>query len=265
MLWNELSWPQISQLDRELPVVLPLGSLEQHGLHLPLFVDTIQVQAIAQGVEARLPKEMVLLPTLWLGCSEHHRDFPGTISVPASIYAQVIQNIARSILRHGFRRLFFLNGHGGNELPASHGLTELIGTDDQAEAAQIGFASWWQLGSEAIQPPRHGMTSGHISHACEYETSLMLAIRPDLVAMPQARDTPPALKNYWVNSEFGGRVRIFRRFHRFTAIGSMGSPTVATKAKGESLLEALIDQTERFIREFATWPDLPILKGFGKG
>src|SRR5436853_507194 len=84
MLWHEQSWPQIQTIDKKMPVVIPLGSCEQHGHHLPLFVDSMEVTAIAQRVEEKLRERILLLPTLWLGHSDHHKDFPGTISVPAS-------------------------------------------------------------------------------------------------------------------------------------------------------------------------------------
>src|SRR5688572_5522517 len=119
MYWHEQTWPAIQQMNKQLPVVVPLGSLEQHGHHLPLFVDSIQVTEIAQRVERALTKGVLLLPTQWLGSSHHHMDFPGTVSVLPGLYAQVIKSIAKSILNAGFRRIFFLNGHGGNEVPGA--------------------------------------------------------------------------------------------------------------------------------------------------
>jgi len=247
--------------DKNLPVVVPLGSIEQHGQHLPLSVDTTQVTAIAERAEAELRDAALFLPTLWLGCSEHHRDFPGTVSVPPSLYAENIKAIARSILRAGFTRVFFLNGHGGNETPAAQALTELVGEDDAADAAYLVFASWWQVGRDALDPQHHGMQTRAISHACEYETSLMLALRPELVRQGDAREAPPALDTPWFQSGGGGgRVRLFRRFHRLTASGSMGQPSAATAAKGSSMLDALVKDVVSFVRDFSKWPQLPVLK-----
>ena len=79
MKWHELSWPEIEAQDKETVLVIPLGSCEQHGRHLPLFVDSLQLQALVDRLEARLPREMVALPVLWLGASHHHLDFPGAL------------------------------------------------------------------------------------------------------------------------------------------------------------------------------------------
>jgi creatinine amidohydrolase len=251
MLWQEQSWKQISELPKQLPVVVPLGSCEQHGEHLPVFVDSIQVQAVAERVDQRLGRSVLTLPTLWLGSSHHHKDFAGTISVRPSLYEQMIAEVARSILHAGFRRIFFLNGHGGNETPATNALTELVATEDQADDSYLCFASWWQVGKDALRPERHGMTTPEITHACEYETSFMLFLRPDLVHIDRAQAHQPVLNSAW-----RPRVKMFRRFHRLTPTGSMGDPTVASSAKGQGMLEGVVSEIVAFLQEFPNWPEL---------
>jgi creatinine amidohydrolase len=260
MWWHEQSWPRIESLPKDTPVVVPIGSIEQHGRHLPLCVDTAQVTAIAERAQTELGDAALFLPTLWLGCSEHHNDFPGTVSVKPSLYTEMIKSVARSILRAGFTRVLFFNGHGGNETPAAQALTELVGEDDVADAAYLVFSSWWQVGRESLSPPQHGLTTHAITHACEYEASMMLALRPDLVDLAAAREQPPVLNTPWFRSEHGGRVRLFRRFHRLTGSGSMGKPTAATAAKGQSMLTAVTADVVAFLRDFATWPELPPLR-----
>ncbi|MCA9427968.1 MAG: creatininase family protein, partial [Candidatus Omnitrophica bacterium] len=123
MLWHEQRWTQLEKMDKDTPVLIPLGSCEQHGHHLPVYVDTIQVTAIAERAEKALGKKVLLLPTLWLGSSHHHLDFPGTVSVLPSLYSQMIKSVANCILDAGFKRLLFLNGHGGNKVPAAQALS----------------------------------------------------------------------------------------------------------------------------------------------
>lgn len=260
MWWHEQSWPQIQALDKALPVIVPLGSVEQHGHHLPLCTDTAQVGAIADRAEKELGDDAMFLPPLWLGCSEHHADFPGTISVSASLYTSNIKAIARSLLRAEFSRVFFLNGHGGNETPAAQALTELSGEDDRADAAYLVLGSWWRVGRDAMLPQRHGLTTPSISHACEYETSLMLAIRPDLVRLASIHESPPVLKSPWFHAEYGGKVHLFRRFHRLTSSGSLGRPSAGTPDKGRTMLDAVTTDIVAFVRELARWPDLPAVE-----
>lgn len=256
MLWHEQTWPTIASLDKQTPVVIPLAALEQHGHHLPLFVDTMQVTALAERVEQTMGDDILLTPTLWLGCSHHHKDFPGTISALPSLYSQMIKTIARSVLRAGFRRLLFLNGHGGNQTPAVHAITELIAEDDDANDAYITFSSWWSVGGEGIKPEKHQLTTPFVSHACEYETSMMLLLRPDLVHMDRIKNTEPRLANKWFNVEYDGPVGVFKRYQNLVPHGSMGSPQEATAEKGEAMAAAVVDEIVAFLTEFRTWPHL---------
>lgn len=256
MRWHELRWPQLDAMNKDIPVLVPLGSCEQHGAHLPLFVDTIQVTAIAKEAERRLGERVLLLPTLWLGSSHHHADFPGTVSVLPSLYSNVVKSMAACILAAGFRRLLFLNGHGGNKVPAAQALSELVCENEAADDAYLVLATWWELELDALA---EGMDTPSIAHACEYETSLILALRPDLAAMQEAREGPMALDTAWFKSEgvLGNRVAVFHRFHRWTAAGSMGKPSAATAEKGRRILEVAAGELVKLLTELAEWPALP--------
>lgn len=256
MKWHEMNWPEIGAADKETPVLVPLGSCEQHGHHLPVFVDSLQVDAIAEQVEANIPGSVLLLPTLWLGSSHHHRDFPGTVSVLPSLYSEVIKAVAASIRAAGFRRIVFFNGHGGNKVPAAQALSEWVCENDAADDAYLILATWWELCGPDVTK---GMDSSGISHACEYETSFLLALRPDLVHLDRACEAPMALDTEWFRSEGTGphRLAVFRRFHRLTAAGSMGRPSAATADKGQRILEHATAAATALMRDIATWPELP--------
>ncbi|MFW6039247.1 MAG: creatininase family protein, partial [bacterium] len=168
--------------------------------------------------------------------------------------AEVIKAVARSVLKPGFRRIFFLNGHGGNLIPASHALTELTDEDDEADAAHLALASWWDVAGEAMQAERHGMATPRLTHACEYETSAMLSLRPDLVDQDAIREGEPRGEHPSKQAARWAGVQTFQRFHRRTQSGHMGNPEEATAAKGESLLDAVVEQVVAFLEDFATWP-----------
>jgi len=260
MFWHELTSPEIASLNREIPIVIPLGSCEQHGCHLPVFVDTIQLDAITERLEKKLGDQAVITPTLWLGSSHHHLDFPGTLSVPPKLYAEILQSLARCLLQHGFRRLFFLNGHGGNAIPAQLALTDLVATDDRADASTMAFASWWVLSSNQLTAEAHKMNSPKLTHACEYETSLILAIRKDLVKMAGLpTGDVEKIRPWMANPKWAGKVEGFHRFHRWTASGHMGEPASATAEKGLSLLDSATETLAEFIEDFSKWPRMPRL------
>src|SRR5260370_39364089 len=116
MLLENLKWPEVKRIDfSTTPVVMPLGSVEQHGPHLPLTTDTEIVTAIARKVESRLPGRILVTPTLWLGHSPHHMNFPGTLSVEPRIYIDMVKSLVHSMVAQGAKKIFLLDGHGGDE------------------------------------------------------------------------------------------------------------------------------------------------------
>lgn len=256
MWWHEQTWQTLAQMDKNTPVVIPTGSCEQHGHHLPVFVDTIQVTAIAEKAQAMLGDEALVLPTMWLGSSHHHIDFAGTVSAKPSLYSEIIKTMALSVLRAGFRKIMFLNGHGGNAVPGQQALTELVAENDDANDAWLIWGNWWHVSKKRLTSDEVGLESDFITHACEYETSLMLFVRPDLVHQDKAVDGKPVLDSEWSTFEAGGPVSVFRRWNYITAEGSMGLPSKATAAKGEAMLKVASEEVASFVRDFKTWQNL---------
>lgn len=257
MWWHEQSWKQLDLLDRELPVVVPIASCEQHGPHLPVWVDTLQLTGILERVEPLVAERALFLPVLWLGSSHHHADFPGTLSLTPFLYAQVLQGLLENVIRAGFRRVLVLNGHGGNEAPALTALNELVCTSDEADRLSLALATWWKVDPKMLDADALGMETPRLSHACEYETSLTLALRPDLVRMDAApegwkEERPWALPGRVSNASG------VARFHRFTRTGALGRPAAATAHKGERILSVVCESLQRLILDFAAWPVLEV-------
>ena len=249
MLYGNLSWPEIEALDKDnIVVIAPLASLEQHGHHLPLLTDAFLATAVAEGVHAKFPEQAVLLPTLWLGASDHHLDFPGTVTVCNTDYVKIIQQMAASLVSAGFWRILFLNGHGGNVAPGEVAITQLANEHDQVNEAYLVLASYWTVAADAMHAEQHGMTQPSLSHACEYETSLMLHLHRSLVQMERARgddaealDLPPG-------------VRVSGRFNLKSETGALGRPELATAEKGASLLTAIVDEVSTLVETMLHWP-----------
>ncbi len=255
MRYGECRWPEIEALDKDcVVVVVPIASLEQHGHHLPLLTDTFLATAVAERVHERMADRILLTPTLWLGASDHHLDFPGTVSVPHSLYVEIIKNVTRSLVRAGFRRIFFLNGHGGNVAPGETAIAEVANSCDACDGALIALGSYWAIAAQAMKADTHGMTQATLTHACEYETSMILALHGHLVRMDLAHGhthghvaPPPG-------------VRVAGRFHRMTASGALDTPEFATAEKGESLLAAIVEEVASCVDQMLNWSYREVLK-----
>jgi len=252
MTFAELTWPKLGQATNAI-ALLPLGAVEQHGPHLPVGTDTHIVTALAADVERLLPELLLLCPTLAFGASHHHLAFGGTISLRPQRYTQLLVDLVDSLLQSGFRRIVLLNGHGGNITPARQALAELALA---APSANIALATYWEMAGSVFAGDAP-MESPALSHACEYETSLMLHLQPHLVDMHRTERSRAASATDWVGWEdevaYRG-VSLSRRTEQVSSNGSSGEPQRGTAAKGDHLYRHALDAIESFLRSFHSWP-----------
>ncbi len=239
--WPEVEWRKLRSdelRDRaraDAIVILPVASLEQHGPHLPVEVDsmlgeTVAVRAARKIVERG--KSAIVLPVLWTGLSEHHMSFGGTVTLDYPTFAAVVEGVCRSVLRDGFKRIVLLNAHGGNE-NALRTITDELTPKLGVPILQF---TYWYAAAAAIADILE--TQGALMHACEAETSMMMAVRPELVAMDRvgmakANSTPD------VSDVVGGGVYLWRTIGSRSSSGVIGNPEAATAEKGERLFEAI--------------------------
>ncbi len=253
MLLEHLRWPQLRDLAGRV-FVAPLGALEQHGPHLPLATDALIISEIARRVEARMPDQIVLAPTQWLGHSPHHAHF-GCVSVNLRPYMEIVNGVCRSLAGMGARQIFLLNGHGGNDAPCRAALCELKTEFPDRGKLEIAFASYWSLASEEMARIRTSPRGG-MGHACEMETSILLAIRPELVSMKDAVDDGTFRESspYRVLDMLRPQpYYMVRDFHELSDSGTLGMPSQASAEKGAQFLEAATEGVVRFLSEFAGW------------
>ncbi len=148
MRFAEMTAPEIGRLDRETTlVVAPIAACEQHSRHLPVFTDSILGGAVADGLDAALPGRILLLPVLWIGASEHHLPFGGTLTATLPTYETLLVELLAPLLRNGFRRVLILNGHGGNIDPLRVALRRL---DVMFPTATLAGAAYWDLAATEI-------------------------------------------------------------------------------------------------------------------
>lgn len=241
----ELSWPAVAALSKDTPVVFPIAALEQHGHHLPVFTDSLLLGEIIRRAKQPLADRVLFAPLMWLGNSAHHLDFAGTLSAAPRTYLDLLSDLAENFVQHGFKRLVFVNGHGGNDVPGRQAVFELRQRHRQRNDLLFLFATYWNLGAKPweSEPSLHQKQMGH---ACEWETSMMLRIVPPLVgdyanAAPVEPGTPfsPANRG-WITRERSGP-------------GHIGSPHLATAEKGEQLLALFSADVVSLLERVVRW------------
>ena len=234
--WRKLRAEQLREMARDdAVVILPVGSIEQHGPHLPVEVDSQlgeQVALRTARLMAARGAPVLVLPMLWTGVSEHHMSFGGTITLDLPAFSAVIEGIVKSVVRHGFRRVVLLNGHGGNENALRCLADELT---PKYRIAIVEF-TYWYAAAEAIEAILE--TQKGLQHACEAETSMMMAVRPELVAearipLAKANRTPD------VSDIVGGGVYRWRAIGAMSSSGVVGNPEAASAEKGVRLFDAV--------------------------
>jgi creatinine amidohydrolase len=235
MNWQELKSSEIGSLSRDTVVVVPTASIEQHGPHLPVGTDSYIAEGIASVLDQQFDRRLLILPVQRLGCSEHHMAFPGVLTLRHHTFEKVVMDALDSMVRQKFHHFLILNAHGGNQA---------IGGVVAEKAAQrwpdveVIFASWWRVAAERLENLVEGAFPS-VGHACEFETSLMLALHPELVSMALAVDDglPPAAKPLHHDLLRGAAASLAIPMHRLTRHGVYGRPTLATAEKGRGLLQ----------------------------
>ncbi len=241
MNMHELSWLQLSKISKDTPVIVPIAAMEQHGHHLPVFTDSMLLGEIWRRAHEVLDGQVLSLPLMWLGNSDHHLDFPGTISCSPRTYLDLLCGLVDNLVFHGYKRIVLINGHGGNDVPGKQAVFEMRQRYRQREDLRFIFTTYWGLGSEPWkeEPSLHQRQMGH---ACEWETSMMLRLAPHLVgdyksASEVSFDQPYAPAHLaWITRDR-------------SKIGHIGSPQLATAEKGETLFRVFSNDLVQMLRK----------------
>ena len=252
-LYQHYSWPELRQIvDRQPVVVLPIGSVEDHGHHLPLDTDNYLIWNICEEAAKRADGEILLLPLIPYGFETHHMDFPGTIDIGIEHLLHFVTDITKSVAHHGFRRILIADGHGSNmpilELAARR-------TNVETEAVCACFI-WPSLALETIREVRESGRGG-MAHAAELETSVYLHLDAEKVEMEKARKdlNMPESAFMWLDLVEGSPVNLMEHWSSFSKSGVHGDPTLANPEKGKIVFEAVVTRFLELVREFKNRPD----------
>jgi len=256
--WAKLKAHELRDLaGRNAVVILPVAAIEQHGPHLPVMTDTGIGGEVARraALKAFDVRPTVVAPVVWSGLSEHHMAFGGTLTLDHETFSAVLRCLIASVVRHGFTDVLISNSHGGNILAmqtaADRFATEL--------GATIVATTYAMEGHEAIAALLEDQ--GGVMHAGEAETSMMLALEPDLV---DTADLAALATDRGAGFLGAGTTSYrWRPFQHMTANGVSGNPARASAEKGERLLEAAAEAVAALITDPDTWSAPGDLRGDG--
>ncbi len=238
-----MNWPQAEARLKQVDVaLLPVGSIEQHGPHLPLDTDAFDADYLAREVARGCsePRPLVL-PLIPYGVSYHHDDFKGTLSISPEALSRLVFEVGMSAARNGVTKLVIVNGHGGNS-PALQFAAQMINRDAQIfTCVDTGESSDSEINALTETP--------NDVHAGEIETSTTLAVRPDLVDLAKAKRMVPRFSNRYLEFTSSHSVSWYARTSRLSASGIMGDPTKASREKGERMWAIMVKNLVELVED----------------
>lgn len=247
VLFDELTRVRLRELSADALVVWPVGATEQHGPHLPTGTDAMHAEWVAREAAVRaaaLGVTVVVAPTLRIGSSQHHLPFGGTMSLPTETYYRTIRAGVESLVTDGFSRVFVVNGHGGN-----HELIQVVVRDLALDLPDVHLAagSWWAMAWDELVAAGAAEIGRFPGHAGRFETSLVLAMRPELVVHPLPHRDDPGTTD---TRRFGGDWRP-EHSGSWQAIDGYGdSPDLASAELGHRWLDVASDAVARAYASF---------------
>ncbi len=231
MLLRNITWKEAEKSLKNNVIVIPVGSTEQHGPQNPLGTDHLIAEKFAKKLDA------VVLPTIPIGISKHHRFFSGTIWVSYESFKNYLLDTCMALKYHGVTKILFVNGHGGNTSCLSN-----IALHMRDEHVFVGIYEWWRSIPEKIVKKLYPEnTAKYLGHASSVETSLNLVLYPGLVKMERAEDVDTT----WALKKFGGIVTYETK--EFTDCGVVGYSKNASAEKGKIIFEACLEELKNLV------------------
>lgn len=255
--WAGRTYPEIQSIGASdgSVLVVPVGSIEQHGPHMPVATDVILADAVARGGATAAADDdvpVLVTPPVWTGSSDHHLHWGGTITIEVATMLSVLNQIARSALQNGFDAIFFLNGHGGNSAIVN-AATKTVGTEHPS--VEVVATTYYFL-AEPIAEEIRDSRYGGMSHAGEFETSLILHLAPDLVREEEYavdyREEPKGGYEGAFHDFFShGPLSVYRAADAQEGPGTTGDPTLASAEKGKAIYEFLVAELADLIDDIS--------------
>ena len=247
MIWKDLTFEELEKVDKKTTVILPIGSIEQHGSHLPLKTDAFIAEYFSKKLSERCFKNVLILPPVSVCCSEHHMDFCGSLTVSHMTLFHYINDLLESVIKHNFKNLIIFNAHGGN---VSIGETIVENFGLKHKDCNICFVTWWNIAREKLLKLNEAGPFG-VGHAGEFETSILKHISDELVREDKIQDGNVNRLAEWADGDLirPSKVLLQRTMKEITKNGVFGTPSKASKNKGKEIIEIVLEEFEKIALE----------------
>ncbi len=245
LLLHELTRTEARAIAAETLLVFPVGATEQHGPHLPVGTDYLTIEHVTREAARTVANEIsvVVAPTLPFGSSHHHLPFGGTMSLGTETYYRVLYELCESLIIGGFKKIFIINGHGGN-----HELVQLAARDLALKhPVSIAAASYWTIAWDALVAVGAHEQGRMPGHSGIYETSQMMALRPELVREPRPHRDEVGSTN---PRGFATSYRAEKHGSWQDMDGYTDSPDLADAERGKKYLDAVVQAVAKAFVEF---------------
>jgi len=244
MILQKMKWLEVKRnVKKGTIVIVPVGSTEQHGPHLPIDTDIAIPYYVA--VKAAEQVNVIVAPPVNYGYNEKELRFPGTVSVKAQTFINYLFDICDSLTRTGFNKILLLNGHGWNE-PMVNTVCHMV--NEKADCVCVSI-TYWRLIEDLGGKLRESEKPGGMGHAGEFETSVQLFLDPKHIDMDKAvKEVIKQTKYTWYDLFISAPVMIAQPWDKLTKSGVNGNPLLATKEKGERFIDAIIERLVKFLQ-----------------
>jgi creatinine amidohydrolase len=247
MIWDQLTSPEINEVNRKIPVILPVATTEQHGAHLPLATDRMIGEYFCHQLNDEIPDQVLILPAVSVGCSAHHMEFSGSLTIRHKTFLRQVEEILSSVAFHGFKNLIVFNSHGGNQ-GIGQVIVEHFG--NKHPECRIVLATWWKIaGPSLFELNETG--AGGVGHAGEFETSLMLIISPHLVKHDKIGHKENKPNFDWATGDLlrGPRASLYQSMKTMTPNGVFGDVRNVSADKGQKITVIVVRALKKIVMD----------------
>ncbi|MCH4562017.1 creatininase family protein [Halomonas sp. EGI 63088] len=245
---TEMTWPEVEDALKTVKMaIIPVGAHEQHGPHMNESCDAVLATSMAQRLAKVLHPQVMVTPTVNMGISPHHLNFPGTISLRPETLLALLRDMVTSLQRHGIDRVLFLNGHGGNQ--ATLGMA--CATFAQELGVECYYAKTTAAAKSAMKEHIHSTLYGH---SCEREVSEAYYLAPHLVRPERLEKGDIVAGGRWEGLRPGNPIQGFYRYEEMTRNGCIGDATQASYEIGKAIVEEALEGLAAAVRELIAEP-----------